>query len=193
MHEPEIDTAEQVGQVMPDRTAFSQAMQDDPHFRRLITHMPSTFDFTMVTLKGHLLLEEQLNNYVNGFMLKPHVLNSPRLPFDLKIKLAHALSGDFPNPAVWDALHVLNKIRNSLAHRLDDQNLNNLQAEFIRQVTAAGFEHAGIDQEGEDVQYFARITYLVGLLVGATNAAPPSAVISRGNSGRAKSDSTKPA
>lgn len=193
MHEPETDIAKQVEQVIAERTAFSQAMQDDPHFRRLMTHMPATFDFTMVTLKGHLLLEEQLNNYVDGFMEKPHVLNSSRLQFDLKVKLAHALSGDLPNPAVWDALRVLNKIRNSLAHRLDDQNLNNLQAEFIRQVTAAGFEHARIDQEGEEVQYFGRIAYLVGLLVGATNPAPPSAFISRDNSGRANRESTNPA
>ncbi|WP_409460961.1 hypothetical protein ACK1O1_04155 [Stenotrophomonas maltophilia] len=129
----------------------------------LRAHMPQEFDFTLVTLKGHLLTEAMLDDYIRSMLEKPDaLLDKTRLQFDTKVKLAHALSGDLPPPILWVAIENLNRIRNSLAHRLTDANLHRLRAEFIRLVAQIGFQLDPGDDE--DAAYVGSIGFLLGLL-----------------------------
>jgi len=104
---------------------------EDPTLQRMLAHLPEKFDLLLVTLKGHLLIEEQLDNYISEHLRKPEAMPVARLPFELKIKLAHALSGPLPPPSMWEALNILNKLRNSLAHRIEDPRLTSLVRDFV--------------------------------------------------------------
>lgn len=129
----------------------------------LRAHMPQEFDFTLVTLKGHLLIEAMLDDYIRSMLAKPDaLLDKTRLQFDTKVKLAYALSGDDSPPILWGAIEILNKIRNSLAHRLTDANLDRLRAEFVRLVAQIGFNVVFGDDE--DSAYVGSIGFLLGLL-----------------------------
>lgn len=98
---------------------------------------------------------------------KPSVLlETTRLQFDTKITLAHALSGDLPDPKLWAALDNLNKIRNSLAHRLADSNLQNLRRAFVRSVAQMGVERS-TTQDKDDV-YVGSMGYIMGVIDGMT-------------------------
>lgn len=131
----------------------------------LVEHLPAQFDFTLVTLKGHLLVEAMLDDYIHSNLKKPDaLLAKTRLQFDLKVKLANALSDPYPGLDVWTAVDVLNKIRNSLAHRLSDENLSNLRAEFVRLVARLDYEREPF--EDEDHVYLGSIAYLIGVLRG---------------------------
>ncbi|MEG0192175.1 MAG: hypothetical protein RR698_03315 [Stenotrophomonas sp.] len=131
----------------------------------LARHLPSTFDLTLVTLKGHLLLEASLEDYIRATLEKPEVLlDKTRLQFDVKVKLAHALSGDTPPPMFWTAIDNLNKIRNSLAHRLNDNNLQNLQTEFVRLTKQVGF--VPLPEDSNDDEYVGAISFLAGVFSG---------------------------
>ncbi|EVT69463.1 hypothetical protein [Stenotrophomonas maltophilia] len=131
----------------------------------LARHLPAMFDFTLVTLKGHLLIEASLDDYIRSMLEKPSaLLDKTRLQFDVKVKLAHALSGDNPPPVLWTAIDNLNKIRNSLAHRLNDDNLQNLRTEFVRLAKQVGFEP--IPEDDEDEAYLGAISFLAGVLSG---------------------------
>jgi len=85
-----------------------------------------TFDLTLSTLKGHLLIEEQLDNFITARLPNPGALEGARLTFDLKIKLAHAIASE-DRPEVWLALRKLNKLRNSLARKLDDFGMHYIE------------------------------------------------------------------
>jgi hypothetical protein len=131
----------------------------------LVDHLPLQFDFTLVTLKGHLLVEAMLDDYIHSLLKKPDaLLAKTRLQFDLKVKLADALSDPYPGLEVWTAVEVLNKIRNSLAHRLSDENLNKLRVEFVRLVARLDYERE--PHEDDDRVYLGSIAYLIGVLRG---------------------------
>ncbi|WP_313142437.1 hypothetical protein [Stenotrophomonas sp.] len=130
-----------------------------------LLHLPATFDFTLVTLKGHLLIEAAMDDYIRSMLAKPEaLLDKTRLQFDVKVKLAHALSGDIPPPVFWVAIENLNKIRNSLAHRLNDDNLQNLRTEFVRLGRKMGFENP--PQDGDDDVYLGAILFFAGVFSG---------------------------
>lgn len=109
-----------------------------PMLDRLDRHLPSTFDLTLSTLKGHLLIEEQLDNLIAARLPNPSALEGERLSFDLKIKLARALTRE-DHPEVWLALRKLNKLRNSLAHKLEDSKAQGLLEEFVKATESTGY------------------------------------------------------
>lgn len=126
-----------------------------------------TFDLTLSTLKGHLLIEEQLDNFITARLPNPGALEGARLTFDLKIKLAHAIASE-DRPEVWLALRKLNKLRNSLAHKLDDSKDQGLLEEFVQATESAGYvDHFNLsleDRFGVCIYYW-HVSYLHHLAV----------------------------
>lgn len=136
-----------------------------PAFERLIKHLPEDFDVMLVTLKGHLLLEEQLNDYIDRAFPHPEALKGLQLGFNVKVRLAHAMSRGWPQ-SVWDALATLNKIRNSLAHKIEDANVRVLMQQFVTQSRQAGWD-PGDDEEDLEGEYVLCIAFFVGMLAPA--------------------------
>lgn len=133
--------------------------------QEMIDHLPKVFDFTLITLKGHLLMESALDDYLHSQLKKPSVLlDKTRLQFDTKVKLANALTDDIPGYAIWPAAENLNKIRNSLAHRLTDANLDNLRRDFVKLVADLGYSQEPDDDK--DQVYTGCIAFLIGMLQG---------------------------
>lgn len=94
------------------------AEHPEDRFRRL---MPRSQDLTLLVLKGHLLIEEQLNHFLEKAARNPTLLVNARLTYTQKLQLVKALSG-------WRGEEFgfateLNVIRNALAHRADVPDL----------------------------------------------------------------------
>ncbi|WP_419403789.1 hypothetical protein [Stenotrophomonas rhizophila] len=133
--------------------------------------MPKEFDITLVTLKGHLLVEEQLDKLLYGICQEPEVLKKERISFDLKLKFLRAYYGDgqFAGRSPWAALAALNRIRNSLSHRVEDPKFDGYVAEFLRLSERAG---SGTDPDGQlENRYGGAFGWLMGFLAGAACAA----------------------
>jgi hypothetical protein len=112
----------------------------DGRFRR---HFPRrSNDFTLVVLKGHLLLEESVNHLLAALLRKPEAIESANLRFRQKLCLIRALAWegaksleDPEGPGhlfrILDAVEKLNTMRNRLAHHLDHPQIEALVRDFL--------------------------------------------------------------
>jgi hypothetical protein len=129
--------------------------ESEERFRR---HMPRSGDLTLIILKGHLLVEEQLNAFIAAHMQRPEELDSARLSFSQRVALAKALAPS--RSKHFDAVNKLNRLRNDLAHRLESQDRDRLIEEFA---LPARDEPRPIANRLKD-----RIAFMCGFLEGAT-------------------------
>ena len=98
---------------------------------RLVKHLPSLDDTTLIVLKGHLLIEEQLISILESSLRYPKALDETRLTFAQRLSLVKALKYRDKNSWVWEAIAQLNAIRNDLAHKLEPARLNEKMEEFF--------------------------------------------------------------
>jgi len=97
-------------------------------FQRL---MPKTTDLTLIILKGHLLIEEQFNDFLDRYPIYPRALDDARLTFAQKLRIVRAfciLPGDSVG---WRLADELNKLRNKISHHVEVPDLCALVDAFI--------------------------------------------------------------
>jgi hypothetical protein len=105
-------------------------------FRRV---MPRSKDPTLVVLKGHLLVEEQLQGIIEDQLNSTSMLKDARLTFYQKLKLAQCIIGkkfsektNFENREYdfGKAAEKLGELRNKLAHNIEVPKMNLLIDNF---------------------------------------------------------------
>lgn len=118
---------------------------DDPivnaRKERFLAHLPDSDDLALITLKGHLLVEEILNDIIAHHCKKASVLTDINIAFLIKTRFAHALVGDDSLPKqIWPMIDALRMLRNELAHKLESPKLEGAVSKFIA-VTYGHTEH----------------------------------------------------
>lgn len=113
---------------------------------RYFHKLPHGQDITLVILKGHLLVEEQINEVINAKLINSDALKPSRLEFFQRICLAEALYPSDVNPILWKAVIKLNKIRNDIAHNLTPTGLDNRLKDFVK------FFPSGMDEDTDCIQ-----------------------------------------
>ena len=91
--------------------------------------LPRSHDPTLVLLKGHLLVEEQLFAYIVAHCQDATKLEDARLTFAQKLRLAQALSGDL---SIAHSLEKLNALRNRMAHRVEVPDFDNRLDDYLK-------------------------------------------------------------
>ncbi len=104
---------------------------------RLLTFLPSN-DVTLMALKGHLLIEEQLVSILKSRVSYSKALEEARLSFFQRLCLAKALGYRKENDWVWHSIKKLNSVRNDLAHKVEPAKLNIKLREFLELVEDSG-------------------------------------------------------
>ena len=109
-----------------------QASMD--YFLRHISESGS--DLTMTVLKGHLLIEQRVREFISERMLSPTALDDARLSSYQAICLAEALTLPNTEPKqLWDSLRQLNTLRNQLAHNLEPERVQQRVERIINDYT----------------------------------------------------------
>ena len=144
--------------------AIGQAREE-----RYRKHLPETDDVVLLTLKGHLLVEEILDVLIKSSCAEPQHLDDIDVRFFIKAKLARALHGPlFPN-SMWLMIEALNTIRNDLAHNLESDKLK----ERIKKFAKIRYDHnpdlrreeMGLDSDASLAKELARsVSHLLGQL-----------------------------
>lgn len=95
-------------------------------------HMPyQESDLTLNVLKGHLLIEQRIREFIQERLLNPAALNQIRLTSHEAICLAEALTLPNSEPKVlWSVIRKVNTLRNELAHKLTSQRVEELVQEI---------------------------------------------------------------
>jgi hypothetical protein len=78
----------------------------------------------LIVVKGHLVLEEQLERILGTFVLHREHLEAARLSFAQKVSLARSVSLDEHKNSIWELILAVNALRNELAHALNSEKRN---------------------------------------------------------------------
>jgi hypothetical protein len=89
-------------------------------------------DLIVIVLKGHLLIEEQLDLIINNFLPNPNAVNSAKFSFFKKTALAQAICWRRPNDEIWSLIYSINSLRNNFAHNLSSENREEKINEVVR-------------------------------------------------------------
>ena len=101
---------------------------------RVMANLPISHDPTLTILKGHLLVEEQLNAAVAVRVTEPKYLLDARLEFDQLLSIAKAVYFRTEDSWVWGGIKKLNLLRNLLAHNLEPPELDTKTKELVKLV-----------------------------------------------------------
>lgn len=115
-----------------------------------LKHLPEDIGhpIEILVLRGHILIERQLNHLIELQLPNPAVLKIEKMRFGSKIRLAEALCGHQIHKWVWTALGSVNDLRNSIAHKLNDDQLHEYAKNFVAQIKfddPLTFQLAGIE------------------------------------------------
>jgi len=101
---------------------------------RFMKHFPlRTQDVSLTVLKGHLLTEELLREFINDKVKHPSHVRDAGLRYIQCVHVARAFSLN-PEDWVWDALVRLNAIRNKLSHALEPDGLDDAVSSLLQLV-----------------------------------------------------------
>jgi hypothetical protein len=91
-----------------------------PGMDRFLKHLPDSDDLALIILKGHLLLEAEINDNLALALADPDALKGARLSFVQRAAVLKAVEGKKSTLHLREGLILkLNKIRNLLAHHLE--------------------------------------------------------------------------
>ena len=108
----------------------------EENFKRFFKHIAiDETDRVLVVLKGHLLVEELLREYIKARVTNHKYLDDARLTFHQCLCIARSLSNNNDNSKLWKSIKLLNTLRNKLAHSLEPNDIDNKIDEFVNYLT----------------------------------------------------------
>lgn len=113
---------------------------------RIKKHMPVTKDLTLIILKGHLLVEHELNDFIEINLRDPKALMNARLTLSQRLAIVKAICG-FDGTFPYKQVERLNVLRNELVHNLEPKYLEKLANSFVQDLEHNGFESSPSDKE----------------------------------------------
>ena len=142
---------------------YSVTKLDLSKLERIAKHLPPGEDLTLITLKGHLLVEELLEELIASHCKNPAALNGD-IGFAVKLKFARALTGAEELSIAWTACQKLNSLRNALAHKLEHPEAQKRLASFLATFDDPSTEWQRTGSESTDLRR--ALLFLLGALQG---------------------------
>ena len=132
---------------------------------------------TIIALKGHLLIEELLDEIIWAYCQSPEVLQDVEIRFPAKIKLVVALTGTHELSTVWRLCEKLNSLRNSLAHKIEHPSTQKKLNKFFAEFDDGNFEWRPTTRDARDL--WSAIAIQIGAIQGVRNplVQKPSAAV----------------
>jgi len=95
----------------------------DEQWDRYRQLLPKSDDTSLVVLKGHLIIEEMLYAIAQEHCADPESLVKAKLTFSQLLYVVRAVVKLPIGDSCWEAINLLNGIRNSLIHNLEPKEL----------------------------------------------------------------------
>ena len=93
------------------------------YFEELKAHLPMVKDPTVIILRGHLLIENLLDQLIAANLTNANAIQNARLTFFQKLCLAKGIVGSSSEDGRWKPIEELNKLRNMISHNLPDETM----------------------------------------------------------------------
>lgn len=135
-------------------------------FERFDRLLGEVDELTVAVLRGHLLLEEQLQRLLGSAAPAPAFVEEANLRFPQLLQLVRAFLPDETLELVWRSLRELNGLRNQLAHRLEPRDLEARVNAFVSIIRDPIASDASRDE------YTRALNQALGFLYGALSHLP---------------------
>jgi hypothetical protein len=102
---------------------------------RFLKHMPRSKDSTLIILKGHLLIEQEINDILDSHLPNSKYIYDANTSFRDRFAIIKAIYGQdksFP----YEQIDKLNSLRNRLVHNLEPKDLENKIDDFLNKSLA---------------------------------------------------------
>ena len=122
---------------------------------RFMKLLPAEDDKILVTLKGHLLIEELITEILNVSLSGNNPINisvSERSQYANKLELCWAFNEKKLNEEFWASLKHLNEIRNAMAHRIEPIGVDEKIQKFCASVLPKS-EFNKADYQGRELSF----------------------------------------
>ena len=96
-------------------------------------------ELRLSVLKGHLLMEEALDGFIQAAVCHPEQINHVNMNFHTKAHLAIALGCERDKDEMWSVVWAINQLRNKIAHKLDSDEID-AKVKFLRSTYVAALE-----------------------------------------------------
>lgn len=99
---------------------------------RVYKHLYELNDTSLIILKGHLLVEEEINELLDVLLNKPIALKNGDFNFFQKFCILQAvIDPQYLSQKDWQAIKQLNNLRNKLAHNLEPKGIKDIVRNFL--------------------------------------------------------------
>ena len=112
-------------------TIEDQSADDDAAAKRALRLLPDSDDLTLLILKGHLMVEEELNIFLSTYPFRTEALEHARLTFLQKLWIIKAFAPFLARESIWTRAETLNQLRNKIAHQPEVEDLDAQIDRFI--------------------------------------------------------------
>ena len=129
---------------------------------RFVKMLPIGKEPDMVILKGHLLLEEAMTEWIDAEIGASNPLNidPKKLSFSAKLNMLWALSRSSVVDQEWLGIKKLNSLRNKMSHSLEPKGLDQEVAKFHQSILPLS-TFAASDFEGKELEYSIAWLYII--------------------------------
>ena len=112
-------------------------MSDDPVLARVSRHLEPIKDVTLLLLKSHLLVEQQINSALHKTFPGFASLDAGRLTYHQRIQVIRALDGARKAEDALRFAERLNLVRNRLANQLEPVGIEDTMVDFVTEMAAS--------------------------------------------------------
>uniref|UniRef100_UPI004047FF57 hypothetical protein n=1 Tax=Aliarcobacter sp. TaxID=2321116 RepID=UPI004047FF57 len=91
---------------------------------KFLNELKHVDDTAQIILKGHLVIEDLMNESIKNFVFHAENIEEAKLQFHQKILLCKSMSTSNNKHNMWNLLKHINNVRNSLSHSLDKDRRN---------------------------------------------------------------------
>lgn len=94
-------------------------------------HLPEPENLEVTILRGHLLVEDRLKEYIRKRLPNPSGCDLAGFRVSQLIAVARGLCPSAAQETLWQSVHKLNVLRNRLSHELDDARFTAALEDFL--------------------------------------------------------------
>lgn len=131
---------------------------------RAIEHLPGADDPILIVLKAHLLIEELLNRLVTNRLYQPDHFDSANITsFYVLQRIARSCPPEkLDVDEMWNAIGELNRVRNSLVHDLEPEDVDGEIQRMLDTWPPDAFETEISDDRNQTGQLRSCLAHLYG-------------------------------
>jgi len=129
-------------------SCMSPSEQED-FIAKATQHFQEIDPLTQVVLRGHLLLEERLNDILKASLYNQAVFDKMSLTFHSKLLFARAFTISQRADGMWELMGSINTLRNGIAHSLDPEQRQK-KFDSMRQIYFRELEKPELIKEDEN-------------------------------------------